>query len=178
MRYFAGLVGVGLALVAVAAPVAAQTTTDTAAALKWVTTQQQADGSFAGFGPGDTADALFAFVAAGEDVAALSKGGKTPISFLQDQAASYATTSVGAAAKLTMAAVAADVDPTNFGGTNLLEVIGKSYDPATGQYGADVYSHALALLAIRSVGATPPAATPSPDASSCKATVTRPVRLP
>jgi hypothetical protein len=39
---------------------------------------------------------------------------------------------------------------------NLLAAIGKSYDPATGQYGGDIFTHALTLLAIRSAGANPP----------------------
>lgn len=127
------------------------------AAIAWLQAQQQADGSFPGFGPGDTADALVAFVAAGEPVPDALRGGVAPIAYLEAQAAAYAATSVGAAAKLVLAAVAVDADPTSFGGVNLLDLIGKSYDPATGQYGADVYGHALALLAIDAVGATPPA---------------------
>lgn len=128
------------------------------AALGWLRAQQQADGSFPGFGPGDTADALVAFVAAGEPVPGALSGGVAPIAYLEAQAADYASASVGGAAKLALAAVAVEADPTNFGGVNLLDLIGGSYDPVTGQYGADVYGHALALLAINAVGATPPAA--------------------
>jgi hypothetical protein len=124
-------------------------------ALGWVRAQQQADGSFPGFGPGETADALQAFVAAQADLASLAKGSATPVGYLEAQAKSYAT-SPSAAAKLTLGAVAAGADPTNFGGQNLLAMIGAGYDPKTGQYGPDVYGHALALLAIRSVGAQPP----------------------
>lgn len=128
------------------------------AALDWMRGQQQADGSFPGFGPGDSADAVIAFVAANEDAAAVRKGGKSALDYLAAQAATYAVTGPGAAAKLTMAAAAAGEDPTSFGGVNLLELLGKTYDPATGQYGPDVYGHALALLAIEAVGAAPPTA--------------------
>jgi hypothetical protein len=128
------------------------------AAVAWLRGQQQADGSFPGFGAGDTADALVALVAAGEDSAGIAAGGSSAIDYLAAQAPVYAATGPGAAAKLALAAVAAGADPTNFGDTNLLQLIGASYDPQRGQYGSDVYGHALALLAIKAVGATPPEA--------------------
>ncbi|NJM08897.1 terpene cyclase/mutase family protein [Candidatus Gracilibacteria bacterium] len=127
------------------------------AALVWMRDQQQADGSFLGFGPGDSADAVFALVAAGEDPAAVQQDGNSALDYLSTQASGYAT-SVGAAAKLVMAAVAGNQDPTSFGGVDLLAVIGKGYDPTTGQYGPDVFGHALALLALKSVGVEAPAA--------------------
>lgn len=127
-------------------------------AITWLRGQQQADGSFPGFGPGESVDAVFALVAAGIDPNGVIRDGNSPVSFLGDQAATYATRSVGAAAKLTMAVVAAGKDPRGFGGLDLPALIGAGYDPATGQYGADVFAHSLALLAIRSLGATPPPA--------------------
>lgn len=132
-------------------PVAAQADV-VAAALRWVQAQQQADGSFAGFGPGDTADAIVALVAGGEQPPA------NAVTYLAGQAASYGTSSAGATAKLILAAVAAGRDPLNVGGVNLARQLGTTYDPATGQYGADVYGHALALLAIKAMGVQPPAA--------------------
>jgi len=145
-----------LALALIAPSLArAQAPAGLAGALAWMRAEQQADGSFPGFGPGDTADAVIALVAAGEDLADFAKGGSTPVSYLEAQAAGYAT-NPGAAAKLAMAAIAAGADPASFGGLDLFAVIGKGYDPATGQYGPDVYGHALALLAIKAAGATPP----------------------
>ncbi|MFV9506085.1 MAG: prenyltransferase/squalene oxidase repeat-containing protein [Oscillochloridaceae bacterium umkhey_bin13] len=143
------------------APLAqAQTSTPgLAGAVNWMRNAQQADGSFPGFGPGDTADAVIGLVAAGEPLAQFARGDNTPISFLQSQAATYAASGPGGAAKLVMAAVAAGEDPTSFGGVNLLQLIGASYDPATGQYGADVFGHALALLAFKAVE------TPAPNAA-------------
>lgn len=159
-RLLAALTLAALAIASLA-PAAARAQPDptkaAAAALSWVRAQQQSDGGFPGFGPGDTADVVFALVAAGQRPAGVTKGGKSPIDYLEAQAAGYAATGVGAAAKLALAASAVGGDPTSFGGENLLAAIGKSYDPASGQYGPDVFSHALALLAIRAAGAAPPA---------------------
>ncbi|NJN16437.1 MAG: terpene cyclase/mutase family protein [Oscillochloris sp.] len=126
------------------------------AGLNWMQSNQQADGGFPGFGPGDTADAIQAIVAAGEPLDDFAQDGNTSVDFLAAQASSYAGTSVGGAAKLVLAAIAAGADPTAFGGVNLLELLGQAYDPASGQYGPDVYGHTLVMLAIRSVGANPP----------------------
>ncbi len=162
MRYYLSIIGLILSLAILAfapASVVAQSERDAQrAALTWLRDQQQADGSFPGFGPGDTADALIAFVAAGEPVPVAVQDGVAPLDYLEGQTAAYAATSVGAAAKLALAAIAVNADPTSFGGVNLLALIGQSYDPATGQYGADVYGHALALLAINAVAVDPPAA--------------------
>jgi hypothetical protein len=124
-------------------------------ALAWMRTQQQPDGSFAGFGPGETADVAIAFAANGENAASFSNGGATTLDFLQAQG-DYARGSVGAAAKLTMAAVALGADPQQFAGVNLLQLMRDGYNASTGQFGADVYGHALALLAIQAVQAAPP----------------------
>ncbi len=162
MRRLLAAVAVAAALLAGLAPSAARAQADpakaAASALAWARAHQQADGGFPGFGPGDTADVVFALVAAGQDPAAMEKGGKSPLDYLEAQAAAYAATGVSAAAKLALAALAAGADPTSFGGQNLLAAIGKSYDPASGQYGPDVFGHSLSLLAIRAAGATPPAA--------------------
>jgi hypothetical protein len=144
-----------LALVAAQAPAAHAQSAAVQNAVAWLRQQQQPDGSFPGFGAGDTADAVAALVAAGERPADFVKDGKTPLDYLKAQAAAYAATGPGAAAKLTLAAVAAGENPAAFGGVNLLEQLGKSYDPQTGQYGPDVYGHGLAMLAARAVGATP-----------------------
>lgn len=148
-----------LALLAAASPAHAQGSTapldEAADAAAWVRGQQQADGSFPGFGPGDTADALVALAAAAADPGAAVKDGAAALAYLQAQAPAYSAGGPGAAAKLVLAAVASGEDPTRFGGVNLLAAIGKTYDPATGQYGPDVYGHALALLAARAVEAAP-----------------------
>jgi hypothetical protein len=151
-----------LALAPIATPAHAQTTDVSVAAqaaLAWMRGQQGDDGGFPGFGPGDTADAVMALAAAGLDPNGEVKNGASPVSYLGNQAAGYAAGGVGAAAKLALAAVAAGKDPRSFGGLDLAAVVGRSYNAASGQYGADVTGHCLALLAARSMGAAaPPAA--------------------
>lgn len=161
MRYLRTFMLLALALVAFAPVGASAQSSDVTqaaqAAADWIRAQQQPDGSFPGFSPGDSADAVQALVAAGVAPADLSQNGTSVVDFLQAQA-DYAKSSVGAAAKLALAAVALGEDPRQFAGQDLLQLIGASYDPATGQYGADVYGHALALLATRAAQATPPPA--------------------
>jgi hypothetical protein len=157
-RLLSAAVALAIALLAAHPPAALAQQTAPAAltsALRWMEGQQQPDGSFPGFGPGDTADAVMAVVAAG---APLDASATSPVEYLKGEAAAYAASGVGGAAKLVLAAVAAGEDPGAFGDVNLLAELGKAYDQQTGQYGADVYGHALALLAIRAAGATPPAA--------------------
>src|SRR5690606_27042555 len=48
-------------------------------AIDWIKDQQQDDGAFPGFGPGDTADVVMALVAAGENHTKLIKAGKSPL---------------------------------------------------------------------------------------------------
>lgn len=133
-------------------------TTAASAAIAWIRANQQADGGFPGFGPGDSADVTLAFAAAGIDPIGIVTNGNSPIAYLGTKAAGYATKSVGATAKLILAVVAAGKDPRAFGGLDLAAQLGATYDARTGQYGVDSFGHALALLAIRSMGATPPAA--------------------
>jgi LPXTG-motif cell wall-anchored protein len=160
MRRIVSALAAALALVVFVTPAAGQPAGNEplARAVAWTRSQQQADGGFPGFSPGDTADVVIGLAAAGVDPNGVLLNGNSPVSYLGNQAAGYATKSVGAAAKLTLAVVAAGKDPRSFGGVDLLAEIGKSYNAATGQYGADVTGHCLALLAARSVGANAPQA--------------------
>ncbi len=119
--------------------------------LAWVAAQQQPDGSFPGFGPGSTADAVFAICAVDGDPNGFLREGNSPISYLGQHAAEVAA-SAGSAAKTILAAVCAGKDPRAFGGVDLLAALDKSYDPASGHYGTDLAGHAFAMLALASVG--------------------------
>src|SRR6478609_2598674 len=118
-------------------------------ALTWMHSQQQPDGSFAGFGAGSTADALLAIVAAGQDPATFSQGGNTPVTFLQSKAADIAKTA-GGAGKLLVVAQALGMDGRSFGGVDVVSAINASYDiSATGQYGPDAIGPAFAILGLK-----------------------------
>ncbi|HMA37075.1 MAG TPA: prenyltransferase/squalene oxidase repeat-containing protein, partial [Chloroflexia bacterium] len=145
---------------ATAAPAAGEYDAAVQKAATWIVGQQQADGSFPGFGVGSTADAIYALAAAGRDVRAVAKNGVTPIGFLTTKAKDYAKTP-GAAAKLLLALATArdSTDPHNFGGVDLLQVIDNGYDAASGHYGKDVTGQALVLLAGKALNQpVPPAA--------------------
>jgi len=137
-----------MALFVALAPMAAQAQTDDVVdqAIDYIRTQQQADGSFAGLGAGSTADAVYALVAANEDVAAIEKDGNSAIDFIKAQ--TDEAQKPGSAAKFALALVAAGEQPTLGNGTDLLDVIDGSYNGDTGQYGEDVSTHAYAVLAL------------------------------
>lgn len=146
-------------IVAVAPAHAADTPSGaTQSALSWLTGRQQDDGSFPGFGPGSTADVVYALVAAGIDPNAVLKNGNSPISALGNSAATFATGSTSGAGKLALAVIAADKDPRSFGGQDLIALIQQAYNPATGVYGLNPTDHAFAMLALVSAGQPIPAA--------------------
>jgi hypothetical protein len=143
-----------------AGTVSAQTRYTDAAnkALVWMKTQQQAEGSFAGFGAGSTIDAVLAIIAARQDPSTYVKGGNTPITFLESKAAELST-APGGAGKLLLMAETLNMDGRSFGGVNLLDVINKSYNAQSGQYGPDMIGHAFNILGLASAGqAVPPEA--------------------
>lgn len=127
------------------------------AALGWLLTRQQPDGSFAGFDAGASADAVFAIVAAGADPNGVLNNGSSPVSYLGTQAPAYAAKSVAGAGKLTLAVVAAGKDPLSFGGVDLLARLQKSYSAASGRYGTSTTDHVYALLGLTATGQAIPA---------------------
>ncbi len=150
------LIGALLAVVMPAASAWAQTTTNDAAAQKasaYIRTQQAPDGTFAGFGAGSTADAIYALAAANLNIAELKNGGASPIDGLS-KLAPEAAKDPGVAAKFVIAALLAGQSPTTLGGTDMVTAVESGFNGATGQYGKDVTAHALALLALRAAGTT------------------------
>ncbi|MCG2769971.1 MAG: prenyltransferase/squalene oxidase repeat-containing protein [Chloroflexota bacterium] len=121
------------------------------AALAWLKTQQQVDGSFqAAFGSttGATIDALFAIVASGGNPRAWSVAeGPSIIDYLAAQATVYTADSTATAAKLALAAISADENPSAFGGLDLPAIVAASYDAGTGRYGLGLADQMWAMLA-------------------------------
>jgi hypothetical protein len=152
-----------LALIApfvLTAPSSAATDPAIAPAVKWLTAQQQPDGSFLGFSgkadPGTTADVALALAAAGTDPATVAHGGPSMIDYLTSSASDYGTTVAGAA-KLTLAIVASGDDPRDFGGQNLVRTMLSKLDPQTNLFDAQLFVHADAILALSAAGQTVPA---------------------
>jgi LPXTG-motif cell wall-anchored protein len=120
-------------------------------ALGYMRTQQGADGTFAGFGAGSTADAIYALTAAGVKAADFRSGQASAVDGLA-KLAPEAAKDAGVAAKFVLAALQAGQNPRVLGGTDELAAVEKSYNTATGRYGKDVTAHALALLALHAAG--------------------------
>ncbi len=110
-----------------------------------------ADGSYGSTSPGQNMDAILAIRAAGYDP---SKDklplGLSPADYLIAQAP--AVPNAAAAAKAALAAEALGFDPANVGGTDLVANIDAGFDAATGRYGADDFSQALAIIGLACTG--------------------------
>ena len=133
------------------------------AALAWLETQQQADGSLPaalGSAAGATIDALFAVTATGGNPHNWSsvEGGPSMVDYLVDQAGTYAAESTATAAKLTLAAISAEVNPGAFGGLDLPAILVASYDAGTGLYGLGLTDQMWAMMAVAALGQVVPQA--------------------
>jgi hypothetical protein len=127
-------------------------------ALAWIKTQQQPDGSFAGFGAGSTLDAVLAIVAANDDPTTYVQDSNNPITFLESKAGALAA-APGGAGKLLIVAHAIDRSGVSFGGVDLASAINASYGiSATGQYGPDGIGHAFSILGLSAAGQPVPSA--------------------
>jgi prenyltransferase beta subunit/F0F1-type ATP synthase membrane subunit c/vacuolar-type H+-ATPase subunit K len=145
-----------LALLFALAPASAQTDQALDKSLEYIKTQQQADGSFAGLSAGSTADAVFALVAADQDVSAIEKDGNSAIDYINTQGQAAAQ-DASLAAKYATALLLAGASTTLADGTDLLQVVEDSYNAESGQYGKDVTGHVYALVALNAAGRDVPA---------------------
>ncbi|MHB1294544.1 MAG: prenyltransferase/squalene oxidase repeat-containing protein [Anaerolineae bacterium] len=132
------------------------------AALSFLRTKQQADGSFPSEFGGSYSTSVYALMAlasAGEDPTAWhGADGASLMDYLA--AGAQSVDDAGSAGRLVTALVLAGVDPTAFGGANLVGVIRADYDPSTGAYNpnGDIYSQALALWGLAAAGEDVPSA--------------------
>lgn len=127
-------------------------------AVAWLVGQQADDGGFVGFSgesdPGATLDAIMALAAA--ETAGVDAGDaiERAIGYLEsgDVALVYVQTGAGQAAKLVLGLSAAGVAPSGFAQVDPVSIILNGAHPETGLYGAGVYDHALAVLALVATG--------------------------
>ncbi len=148
-----------LTCVLAGAPVAQAATPQTTAAdhaIDYVRGLQNGDGGFPDFGTDSTVsatlDAVIAFEDAGVDVDAVQRSGKSPIDFLETQAADYAAATPGQAAKLVAVLVIIGEDPHHFAGQDFVATMQSKYDAAAHRYGEQTLDQALYILAQRSLG--------------------------
>ncbi|HET7087813.1 MAG TPA: prenyltransferase/squalene oxidase repeat-containing protein, partial [Anaerolineae bacterium] len=114
-------------------------------ALAYIHSQQQPDGGIDAFAsgasnPSGTARAVLALAAAGRPVDSMTAaGGATMIDYLRAQAITYTHDATGtlfpeSAGLLLAAASAAQEDPTDFGGMDILAELEAAFHPAPGAY--------------------------------------------
>lgn len=127
-------------------------------AIEWTLDQQQDNGSFDGFNPGATLDAVMALKAGGIDPLTLeSPTGNTPLDYLTAEAEAYATTSASAAGKLTVGVLAAGGDPRNLDGFDAVATLTEFYSPTSGSFGTNSYAQAWGLLGYAATDTAIPA---------------------
>ncbi|MEZ4507400.1 MAG: prenyltransferase/squalene oxidase repeat-containing protein [Thermomicrobiales bacterium] len=148
-----GMLLVALVLSAFAAPVSAQDNTQSVeAAVQWLLAQQAEDGGFIGFSgesdPGATVDAVLALASAQQ--VGIDIDLETAMKYLESQALVYAQFSPGAAAKLSMALVAAGMDPHNIDNVDPMSIV--IVAAGLGMIGLGPYDHALGLQALVATG--------------------------
>lgn len=153
------LISTGLALVLLAALVLPAGAADPIeGGLEYLAAQQQADGGFTnGFSEGSdlgtTCDAILAIAAAGQDASSWrSSADNSPLDYLWAQVNAGAVDKLGLKSKVVMALMATGLDPSSFGGRNLISEIQAAYDESTGSFGSTVFDHALAMLALYNAG--------------------------
>lgn len=128
-------------------------------AVAWIRDQQQADGSFDGFNPGATLDAVLALRAAGIDPATVeSSAGNNPLDYLGSVGADYGELGASAAGKLIVGWQAAGGDPHDIEGYDAVMALTDFYSATTGAYGDGTsFSQGWALLGLAAAGETLPA---------------------
>jgi len=130
-------------------------------AIDWLRTQMADDGSFDPVETGITIDAILAIYAAGEDPSTWeSSTGNSPVDYLASQMIAYTVaapdTSAAKAGKAALGAVAANRDPYDFGGMDVIAKVTSYYSPTMGMYGISTWDHALSMMALSAVCETIP----------------------
>lgn len=122
-------------------------------ALDWIKGQQQADGSLNGFGVGTSLDALLSWQAADHDPSELTHSSSVSLlDYLAQEGPAYAASGPAAAGKLLLGLVAADANPRDFAGMNLVISTTASLDPLSGRFGSSNYDQIYAMLGLVAAG--------------------------
>jgi len=156
MRWILSGLLAALLVTTLAAPIRADDPVE--GALAYLATQQQPDGGFTnGFSEGSdlgtTCDVVLAIAADGQDPSTWrSPADRSPLDYLAEQVAAGKVDTVGLQAKVVLALLATMLDPTDFGGHDLIAELEAGYDPETGSYGSTLFDQALVILALANAG--------------------------
>ena len=121
-------------------------------ALAWLAAQQNDDGGFGDpeSSPGTTAQAVLGIAAVYENASAWQKDSSSPLDYLASKADEYTSTGwdpASSTALLIQAVVAADGNPYNFGGINLVERLDSFFSASTNQFTGSNWAIASYILA-------------------------------
>lgn len=117
-------------------------------ALRYLASEQAADGSV-GDQAGVTADFIFGAAAAGFDPTTLKKSGSSTVYEFLEAGAGATLSNAATTAKDALAALAGKLDPSAFGGHDLLSAIDATYSSTSHAYGdGQTYTQSLAILAL------------------------------
>lgn len=146
LRWASAILATGLLLVNVPATWAAPD--PATCALQYLAGQQAASGGVGGQA-GVTADYIFGAAAAGFDPNKLkAASGKTAYDYLE-AGAGASLTNAALVAKEALAALDGKLDPTSFGGQDLLSALDATYSTTTHAYGdGETYTQSLAILTL------------------------------
>jgi hypothetical protein len=120
-------------------------------ALGYLQGQQQADGAIGSFA--DSAWVVMAAAAAGEDPNTWDAGGDSIVDYLAANVASATLTTDYA--RMVLAITAADQDPTNFGGTDFIDLLEAAYDGSQIGSTSALNDDAWGIMALVSAGIDP-----------------------
>lgn len=127
-------------------------------AIDWLLDRQADDGGFPGFDgesdPGATADAVVALAAAESAFGSSIDEIDAALAYLEAEVDAYSE-SQGGAAKLVLAFSAAEADPYDVDGVDLVNLLQSRSDADSGAFDAQVFIHATAVLAIIAAGEAP-----------------------
>jgi Prenyltransferase and squalene oxidase repeat/Squalene-hopene cyclase C-terminal domain len=155
-RLRGGVAAMVIAVLALAATAPAPAGADTGSAVKWLTSVQNADG---GFGPSledessvsTTAWVALGLAAADRNPLDVARLGRTPIDFLRANVDELG--SAGDYARTILALEASGIDPSSFGGVDLVATL-RDKQAENGSWVGWPGSTAFAVIALRTAGAT------------------------
>ncbi|MGC9522685.1 MAG: prenyltransferase/squalene oxidase repeat-containing protein [Anaerolineae bacterium] len=137
---------------------AAASSADFQEAIDWLLTHQQRDGGFTtGFTEGSdlgaTVEVVLAARAAGDDPRLWEP---SPLDYLCEQVEAGAVTDAAGWSRVILGTLALGANPRDCGGVDAVAQLLATQETGSGQFGASLFAHAYAVLALHNAGVEPP----------------------
>ena len=121
------------------------------AGLGWLRPLQEANGSFNN-DVNSTVETIVSVASVGDDVREWQVGGNSLLDFVRAEASQYISGNVARTGKLAVGLAAADLDPRDFAGLDLIDLLSGTYNPETGAFGASLTDQTWGMLGWRAAG--------------------------